>query len=901
VRRLNPSAELIGRGADTQRIDDLVAATRAGHGGALVIRGEAGIGKSALLAHVGRAVSDCRIIETTGSEFEAELPYAALHQLCVPLLDGLHRLPESQRVAVEVALGLADGPADPFRVGLATLNLLVVGAREHPVFCLIDDAQWLDDASTKALAFVARRVSLEQVAVVFAVRSPARLDRLDELPSLTVPGLTDADARALLSASSHVALDPQVRDRIVAEARGNPLALLELPTAGGFVATGTLPVPSRIEGDYRNRLTGLTDEPLMLLTIASADPTGNPNLLWSAARRLGLDVAATAEAIDATGLVDFSTRIRFCHPLARSAVYRAAPADRLRAAHRALADVTDPINDPDRRAWHRAQSCAGPDDDVAAELERCAATATSRGGVQAVAAFLEQAAALTFDPGPRIERILNAAEANLDAGHLDVTADLLAVANGLALDVDQRTRADRISGGLAFVRHDAQLASTFMLRRARRLAAVDAAQARDCLVDTVEMSLTVGCASSVLPAILAEADQIAPTGREPDALDALFALAERGHKGAVPLMRRVLEGTDEPLWVRRPSLAIMLATELWDADTYALIAMSLLAAGRGSGAPLRLRAGLAQAAHHSILTGDIDAAVAATAEEEAVADATGQPPLMYHRLQLAAIRGRQADADEIRRASTAAPVSGQLRANVGWAAAVLHNGLADYPAALQAARRAASSDDLFLTGMALPELVEAAMRCGEAGEASDALRRLAEQAEASRTPTGLGVLAYARGLVTGQESDFVEAVQQLQHSILLTYRARAHLLYGEWLRREGRRRDARRELRTAHRLFSERGIDGFARRASTELGATGENARRRTEHHFDHLTMQELYVARHVATGATSQEVATRLFLSRRTVDAHLRNIYRKLGISSRRQLRDLPLVRAKEEEPGPT
>lgn len=901
MRRLTQSTTLIGRRAETQRIDDVVAAARSGHGGALVIRGEAGIGKSALLAHAGRAAAGGRIITATGSEFETELPYAALHQLCAPMLDGLDDLPEPQREALEVALGLSDGRPDPLRIGLATLNLLVAGGRDRPLVCLIDDAQWLDDASTRALALVARRIGMEQVAVVFAVRSPAPVAGLDDLPSLTVLGLTDADARALLSASSHAALDPQVRDRIVAEARGNPLALLELPKAGGFVATATLPVPSWIERGYQNRLTGLADEPLMLLTIASADPTGNASLLWSAAERLGLDVAATAGAAGATGLVDFATRIRFCHPLARSAVYRAAPADRLRTAHRALSDVTDPSTDPDRRAWHRAQSCVGPDDDVAAELERCAATATSRGGVQAAAAFLERAAALTLDPGTRIERTLAAAQANLDAGHLDVAADLLAVVNGLALDVSRQARADRIAGELAFVRHDARLASRFMLRAARSLAAVDPTQARDCLIDTAETSLTVGCASSVLPAILAEAALAAPTGREPDVLDALAVLAERGHRDAAPLMRRALDGAGEPLWVRRPSLAIMISAELWDADAYALIATSLLVTGGRSGAPLRLRAGLAQAAQRAILTGDIAAAITATAEEEAVADATGQPPLAYHRLQLAAIRGRPADADEIRRASAAAPVAGQLRANVSWAAAILHNGLADYPAALRAARGATSSDDLFLTGMALPELIEAAVRCGEADEASDALRRLAERVEGSRTPTGRGVHAYARGLVTGEEADFAEAVQQLRHSSLLTYRARAHLLYGEWLRRAGRRRDARRELRTAHRLFAERGIEGFARRASHELAATGENARRRTEHDVDQLTMQELCIARHVATGATSPEVATRLFLSPRTVDAHLRNIYRKLGISSRRQLRDLPLAQTQDESRGYT
>jgi DNA-binding CsgD family transcriptional regulator len=866
-------------------LDDLIAAARTGRGGALVLRGEAGIGKSALLEHARRGATACQIVTATGSEFETELPYAALHQLCGPLLDRLPDLPDPQREAMEVALGLADGTPHPLRIGLATLTLLVSGPREQPLVCLLDDAQWLDPASLKALAFAARRIDAEPVAIVFAVRRPSPADELADLPALAVPGLTDADARELLAASSHGALDPQVRHRIVAEARGNPLALLELPRAGGFGTPDTSSVPSRIEHSYQDRLHGLSGDSRMLLTVASAEPTGSPLLLWPAAQRLGLDVTTAAAEITGTGLADFAARIRFCHPLARSAVYRAAPPDKRRAAHGALAEVTDPATDPDRRAWHRAYACAGPDDDVAADLERSAGTARARGGVQAVAAFLEQAAALTMDPGTRIERTLDAAQANLDAGRLEAAAGLLTVLDGLALDVRQQARADRTAGRLAFVRHDDRGGCAFLLRAARGLAAVSLGEARECLIDAAETSLAVGCASAALPGILAEAATIAPAGREPDVLDALLILSVDGHRKAAPLMRRILDRTGEPLWTRWPSLSIMIASELWDADTYASIANSLLAAGRESGAPLRLRLALAQTAHHAVLTGDLGAAVTAIAEEEAIADATGVPPLAYHRSHLAATRGRPSDAAELLRAGAGA---GQLRASVSWASAVLHNGLARYPEALRAARHATSADDLFLTGMALPELIEAAVRCGETGEAVSALDLLAERTAGSRNPTALGICAYARGLVTGAEDDFQEAVRELTKSILVTYRARAHLAYGEWLRRAGRRRDARLELRTAHTLFSERGIEGFARRASDELRATGERARRRTGPSVDQLTTQELAIARHVASGATSPEVATRLFLSPRTVEAHLRNIYRKLGISSRRQLREL-------------
>ncbi|MFI5915801.1 AAA family ATPase [Dactylosporangium sp. NPDC051541] len=883
-------AALVGRGAEQQRIDAVIAAARAGRGGALVLRGEPGVGKSALLGYARGAADGCAVMAVSGSQFETELPFAALHQLCTPLLGRLPDVPVPQREAMEVALGLAKGRPDPLGVGLAVLSLLASAAGDRPVVCLLDDAQWLDTASAAAMTFVARRIGVERIAVLFAVRPQAEASGLDELPALPVDGLTAEDSRALLSAYSYVPLDPQVRDRVVAEARGNPLALLEFPKGGGFGPPDALPMGSRIERGYRERLAGLSAGARMLLTVASADPTGSAALLWPAAQRLGLQVPAVAAEAAATGLAEFGARVRFCHPLARSAVYGAADPRQRRAAHRALAEVTDAATDPVRRAWHRAQAAAGPDDAVAADLERAAMTARSRGGVQAVAALLEQAAALTLEPGARIERSLDAAHANLDAGRFDAAADLLAVVNCHPLDVAQRARTERALGGLALIHRDDRNGAAFMLQAARRLAPLDPVQARECLIEALELSLSAGCASATLPGLLEEAARTPRTDRETDALDALLALVDDGHRKAAPLMRCALERAGEPLWRRWPSLSIMLATELWDPEVHAVITASLLAVGRASGAPMPLRVGLAQAAQQAVLTGDLDAAVAAIVEEEAIADATGAPPLVYHRLQLAAMRGRKADV-ELLQPRAGAPASGQLRANFTWTAAVLHNGLGDYPAALDAARSATSSDDLFLTGMALPEHIEAAVRCGEEQEAAAALDRLAERVDGSRTPTGLGVGAYARALVTGDEDDFREAVRWLQDSTLIPYRARAHLLYGEWLRRQGRRRDARRELTTAHTMLSRHGIEAFARRAADELRATGQHARRRTAQGLDQLTLQELHIARRAAAGATAPEIATQLFLSPRTVEAHLRNIYRKLGISSRRQLREFGIA----------
>ncbi len=933
------------------RIDELTGAARKGLGGALVLRGEAGIGKSALLDHAGRTAAGFHAVRASGAEYERELPFAALYQLCVPMLRHLPELPAQQREILRNAFGLATSAPDVFRIGVATLELLSRTARDRPLLCLIDDAQWLDTASSKVLTFLARRISCEPVAMLFAVRphgteaesrpdgsavpggrggrggeegsggqggpgdvgvqgevgvqggsgepggggEPGELGEpggLDVLPGLVVGGLSDTDARTLLAARSHVTLDDQVRRRILAEARGNPLALLELPTSGGFAPPDTLSVPTRVERGFRARLAGLPDGARLLLTVASADPTGDPGLLWPAARLLGLDPTTVGEAAAATGLVEFSTRVRFCHPLARSAVYRAAEAERRRTAHRVLAEVTDPAADPDRRAWHRAQAGAGPDEDVAAELERSAARARSRGGVAAAAAFLERAAALSVDTAKRTERTLTAVRAKLDAGITDTAVDLLTTVENASLDELQHARVDLLRGRIAFVRHNDGNGPAFMLRAARRLAGPDPQWSRDCFLDALEMSLVVGRATGVMDMVLAAARSTAPPSRSPDVLDGLIRLGTDGHRAAVPLIRGALEGDGAPMWTRRPALAVVLAGELWDPHTHAAITEWLMRTGRESGSPLVLRLGLAQLTSWAVLSGDLGQAMAAITEEEAIADAVGGPPVTYHRLQLAALRGRRQEALHLFESATgAAAVSGagQLIANTHWAAAVLHNGLGEYPAALAAARQAVANGDLFLAGFSLPELVEAAVACGEHEAAVRALESLTERTEASGTSSGLGIAAYARGLVTGVEDHYREAVEHLEKSPMVPYRARAHLLYGQWLRREGRRRDCRRQLRTAHELLSGAGIEAFARRAADELRATGEKAPGRSGSACDRLTAQELYIARLVATGATSKEVASRLFLSPRTIDAHLRNIFRKLGITSRRQLRDHP------------
>ncbi|MFJ7158869.1 AAA family ATPase [Streptomyces sp. NPDC101118] len=904
---------LIGRRDEIRRLDALLQAAREGRGGALVLRGEPGIGKSALLRHLDDAASGFLVVRASGAEFEMELPYAALHQLLAPVTDGLAALPAPHRKALEIAFGLDTGTPDPFLVGVASLGLLVEAVRERPVLCVVDDAHWLDRSSVKALAFLARRVSAESIALVFAAREPSRLPELDQLPGHTLQSLGEAEARALLRAAVRAPLDERVRDRILGEARGNPLALLELPRtagpagmAGGFAQPGS--VPGVIEQSFRSRLELLPPAARLLVTLAAAEPIGDPGLLWGAAGLLGIDAAAVAQTVP---LVDFGTRIRFSHPLARSAAYRAATPDERRRAHEALAAVTDPETDPDRKAWHRAQASAGPDEEVAAQLEVSAARAQERGGVAAAAAFLERAAELTMSPAPRTERVLAAVQAKLSAGEFDTAADLLTTVR--TDDPGQGARADLLRGRLSFVRRRGDEGPTaHLLRAAARLAEADPAWARECYLDAVEMGLLLGGLDEVVdavtktppaegaasaaaagaasaagtPSAAGTASAAAPAGAGSAAavLTGLVGLVRDGHRAAGPVLGPVVAEPGDEVWRRRPSLGFMLATELWNFETLHGVAARAVEAGRGSGSFHLLPIGLAMQATAKAHSGDFGSAVELISEEEAIADATGAAPLVYPRLHLAALRGQREEARKL-----FATVGPRMSLSVQWATAVLNNGLADYAAALEAARQTVEYGAVGMAGMALPELVEAAVRCGETEAAAAALASLRERTQAGGHAWGLGVEAYARALVTEDEGAYQEAITLLGDDALVVYRARAHLLYGEWLRRQGRRREARTELRQAHESLTGLGMEAFADRAAGELRATGEQARRRTAKASDQLTMQEVHIARLVADGATSKEVAAKLFLSPRTVDAHLRNIFRKLQLTSRRQLRDLP------------
>ncbi|HKA68728.1 MAG TPA: AAA family ATPase [Actinomycetes bacterium] len=907
---------LRGRRNECHALDRLLTSVRAGQSRVLVVRGEPGVGKSALLEYLVQRASFCRVARAAGIEYEMELAYAGLHQLCAPLLDLRERLPGPQRDALATAFGLSAAPApDRFVVGLGVLGLLSEVAEEQPLLCVIDDAQWLDRTSALTLAFVARRLLAESVGLVFAVREPSNVPELTGLPELVVEGLGDSEARALLDSALPGRIDELIRNRIVAESRGNPLALLELPQgftpaelAGGFGVIGVTPLANRIEQSFLRRLDSLPDETRRLLLTAAAEPVGDVSLLWRAAGQLGLAADAAVPAQTA-GLIDLRGRVRFRHPLVRSAIYGVASVPERERAHQALAEATDPDVDPDRRAWHRAHATTTPDESIAAELELSAGRAADRGGIAAAAAFLERAAELTPDAARRGLRALAAAKARVESGAPEAAHELLAVAEMCPLGDLQRARLTRLRGGIVFALRRGSDAPPLLLDAAKRLAPLDGASAREAYLEALGAAVFAGRLNGrVGPREVAEAARGAPPGSQPPRsidllLDGLATRFTAGYVTGVAPLRRALDafaqraGGDADNVVRWFWLPWIVACDLWDDEMWHELATRAVRLCRESGALTVLPLALAYRAVVHVHAGEFAAASELTEEADAITAATGNAPVKYSALLLAAWRDIEAQALDDVGSLESAIGRGEGRAIGGYlyVAAALYNGLGRYEAALASAQSACKYDDLGLCGLSLVELVEAGARSGADELAAAALRRLEERTSAAGTDWALGVQARSRALLSdGQaaESLYREAIERLARSRIAIHLARAHLVYGEWLRRENRRIDAREQLRAAHDMFSRTGAEAFVERARRELSATGETTRRRADDARGVLTPQEAQIARLAKDGLSNPEIGAQLFISPRTVQYHLHKVFAKLEITSRIQLVRLPLSR---------
>jgi DNA-binding CsgD family transcriptional regulator/tetratricopeptide (TPR) repeat protein len=897
---------LRGRQPECAALDQLIDAVRGGESRTFVVRGHAGVGKTALLDYAVGAAADLRVLHASGVESEMELPFAALHQLCAPLLHGLGRLPDPQREALSIVFGLSAGPApNRFLVALAVLSLVADAAEERPLLCVVDDAQWLDAATAQTVGFVARRLHVEAVGLIIGTRETGA--EFQDLPELEVKGLRNGDARALLRSAVGFLLDEQVRDRIVAETRGNPLALLELPRgltatqlAGGFGLLNAQALPRRIETSFLRQAETLPAETRLLLLLAAAEPVGDPLLVWRAAEQLGIATSVAALAAESEGLLTIRDRVTFRHPLVRSAVYRSASAADRRAVHLALAEVTDAEVDPDRRAWHLSAAAPGPSEEVAVELERSAGRAQARGGFAAAAAFLQRSVALTHDPARRTGRALAAAQACVQAGAFDSAFRQLATAEAGPLDEFGRAHIDLLRAQAAFAQDRGRDAPPLLLRAARTLEALDARLARDTYLDAWSAALFAGDGSLLE---VSQAARTAPRPTEPVhasdlLLDGFAMLFTDGRAAGVPVLEQACvafagKGASTEEVLRWGWLATAAAAAVWDFDSCLTAATHQVQVARDAGALAVLAVGVNVLGQAVALAGEFGEAASLMAEANAVKEATGTHIAPYGALVLAALRGREAEAFPLIDATIrGASAEGQGTAvqYARWARSVVLNALGQYDEALVAAVEASDdTPELFVSAWALVERVEAAARSGDTKQAAAALERLVERADGTDAGWARGLAARSRALLSdgkAAERGYREAIERLGDTRLRPDLARAHLLFGEWLRRENRRIDARAQLRTAHELLTTIGMDAFADRARRELAATGETVRKR---HFvtpHELTPQERQIALLARDGLSNPEVGARLFISPRTVEWHLRKVFAKLAISSRKELR---------------
>jgi DNA-binding CsgD family transcriptional regulator len=901
---------LLGRAVETGALEGVLAAVRDGLSGVLVLRGEAGVGKTALLDWAAGQAGEMQVARVAGAEAEMDMGFAGLHQLLVPFLGGFEGLPAPQRQALGSAFGLVDGPPpDRFLVGMAALTVLTDAAAVRPVLCLIDDAQWLNQVSIEVLGFVARRLYADRVGMVFTAREgEGRAVVLAGLPELTVGGLVEEAAQELLATSAGGQVDRQVSGRIVADTAGNPLALVELAaelTAAELSGAEPLDWPLRFEGRldelYRSRVRALPGGTQTLLLLAAADPTGEPALIWNAAGNLGID-PETGQAAGVERLVSWEPRVRFRHPLIRSAVYYAAPAAARRGAHQALAAVTDPGVDPDRRAWHLAEAASGPDEQVAAELERSADRARGRGGWGSGAAFLERAAALTPDEDHQARRMLAAAENRLAAGEAPAARALLSLAAPRLVDGQARARARRLEGQSLYAAGQMPEATSVLLDAARMLQPLDTRLARDTLLDAFVAAQFSGGAwmAEFLQAVRSVPKVADSRASLADLLlDGFAAVGERRYADGAALLRRAIAPLAAGQSIPDDALPHLMAVGqaaglLYDDSARYQMEKRWVAELRGRGAIAALLTALGIQLSVQVQEGRFANAEATLAEGRALSEATGYRAILgaytWQELWALARQGREADTRQLaaRMLREYAGVGKRYEIlRVHGALATLELGLGDYTAAVHHALEALPRENI-LGFAAFADVVEAGTRCGERDTATAALEAFTPWALASGTDLALGLLARSRALLADAdhaEAEYRLAIDHLQRCRLVPELARAHQVFGEWLRRQRRRRDARDQLRRAFEMFDEMSMTAFAGRARAELRATGERARPRSLGTEEVLTAQEAQVARLVAERLSNREIASQLFISARTVEYHLHKVFRKLGVTSRVQL----------------
>jgi DNA-binding CsgD family transcriptional regulator len=899
---------LHGRRLECARIDELIASARAGDSGSLVLRGEAGIGKSALLVHAAGLATGMRVLRGTGIETESELPFAGLHRLLLPVRHLVDLLPDAQCSAIKSAFGL--GPVagtDRWLLSLAVLNLLAEAAVDAPVLCVIDDAQWLDSASTDALTFVARRVQAEGIAMLFAARDdPLRPFDAPGLSTLRLAGLDEAAADALLTERAHVPVSAAVRDRVLRGTLGNPLAMAELAESltaeqlsGSAPLPDRLPVGPEVEHLFGDRIRHQPADTQTLLLVAAANHSDDLDLVVRAAHSLGV-AAGALDFAEAAGLVTVTAgTLTFRHPLVRSAIYRGATSQARRAAEQALADALDSEKDGDRRAWHRANAATGPDEAIATALAQVGDRAGDRGGHVAASAAYERAAQLTTDEDACAVLLADAGEAAWLAGEPDRARELLDRAAPAKTDALLRGRIAHVRGSIEAACGAPVAAYATLVAGAELLTEADPEHAGRMMSEAGQIAWGTGD----LPRIVEAGRLLAalPTASNPGAR-AIVGLARfmagdgAGAARELAAAADLAETSDQPQMVMLAAAGAMFVGE----DLRAIdLFTRAIARVRTAGAAATLPVLLAPLSTIEMFTGRYGAATTDATEGLRLATATGQDNPAAHARSvlawLAAVQGRSDDCVALANEALAHAIGQRLGPHAAIATwALAHDDLVAGRAEqaldrLQALAAAAPGEgNQMISVFATADLVDAATRADQAAAAHLALPRLQAWAANTNTPWTQALVARCQGLLVPDEDGdryFLDALELHTRGGRPFDTARTALMFGARLRRRRRRADARKHLRTALEIFERLGATPWAEHARTELLATGERARQRDVSTLTQLTPQELQIARLVAAGSTNKTIAAHLFLSPRTVDYHLGKVFSKLGLSSRNEL----------------